>query len=55
MLLQKSQSFGLDVVYNSRHFYVICCNVVTTMVIHTNIGMHDISPSGPLHIGYIGA
>jgi hypothetical protein len=24
-LLQKNQSFGLDVVYHSGYFYVICC------------------------------
>jgi hypothetical protein len=24
-LLQMSQSFGLDVVYHSRYFYVMCC------------------------------
>jgi hypothetical protein len=25
MLLQGSQSFGLDVVYHSKYFYVMCC------------------------------
>jgi len=42
-LLQVNQSFGLDVVYHLKYFYVMCCECVTMMVIGTNIRMHNMT------------